>query len=34
MDVRMMQEVLTPSVEHGKEPNLCTQVLGVSGYLQ
>jgi hypothetical protein len=34
MDVGMMQQVLTPSVEHGKEANLCTEVLGVSCYLQ
>jgi hypothetical protein len=26
----MMQQVLTPSVEHGKEANLGTEVLGVT----
>ena len=31
MYVWMMLKVLSPSVEHAKKPDVCTQVLGVAG---
>ena len=31
MDVRMMLKVLSPSVEHAKKPDVCTQMLWVAG---
>ena len=31
MDVRMMLKVLSPSVEHAKKPNVCSQMLRVAG---
>ena len=31
MQVRMMEQVLAPGVEHGEKANLGAQVLGISG---
>ena len=34
MYVWMMPKVLSPSVEHAKKPDVCTQVLGVAGQFE
>jgi hypothetical protein len=34
MYVWMMLKVLSPSVEHAKKPDVCTQVLGVAGQFE
>jgi hypothetical protein len=31
MQMRVMVQLLAPSVEHGKAPNLCTQMFGIPG---
>ena len=34
MQVRMEQQVLTPTVQHGKETDLCAEMFGVGGDLE
>ncbi len=34
MDVRMMLKVLSPSVEHAKKPDVCSQMLRVAGQFE
>ena len=34
MYVRMMLKVLSPSVEHAKKPDVCSQMLGVAGQFE
>jgi len=34
MQVRMEQQVLTPTVQHGKETDVCAEMFGVGGDLE
>jgi len=34
MEMRMEQQVLTPTVQHGKETDLCAEMYGVGGDLE
>ena len=34
MQVRMKQQVLTPTVQHGKETDVCAEMFGVGGDLE
>ena len=34
MEMRMEQQVLTPTVQHGKETDLCAEMFGVGGDLE
>jgi hypothetical protein len=34
MEMRMEQQVLTPTVQHGQEPDVCAEMLGVGGDLE
>jgi hypothetical protein len=32
MEMRVVQQVGSPTVKHGEEADLCSQVFGISGY--
>ena len=34
MQMRMEQQVLTPTVQHGKETDLCAEMFGIDGDLE